>query len=105
MSSEKCIRKKPCNGERCDDIAGQKTFAHQAIMPISGRPRAIDWCIHHIVAALNAGGVQTTSSCCGHGKMPGLIMLKDGRVLGIYDSMEDATKYGSLASKYHSHPP
>ena len=52
-------------------------------MPINGRVQCIDFCIHQIVAALNAGGVGTVASCCGHGKMPGRIDLDDGRTLLI----------------------
>ena len=43
----------------------------------------IDACIAPIVEALNRGGVETTQSCCGHGKGPGRIDLADGRVLEI----------------------
>ena len=52
-------------------------------MPLSGRVRTIDRCISHIVAALNAGGVQTAASCCGHGTRAGSILLEDGRTLLI----------------------
>jgi hypothetical protein len=52
-------------------------------MPINGKVRCIDYCVHRIVAALNAGGILTTSSCCGHGQMPGRIDLEDGSVLSI----------------------
>lgn len=31
-------------------------------MPLNGRVRTIDRCISHIVAALNAGGVETVAS-------------------------------------------
>lgn len=41
----------------------------------------IDRCISDIVLALNRGGVYTISSCCGHGKGPGDILLADGRKL------------------------
>lgn len=68
-----------CDGQ-CGSIA---TYAGQACIPIGGRVVCIDWCIHHIVAALNAGGVETTVSCCGHGTQQGRIDLKDGRVLWI----------------------
>ena len=54
-------------------------------MPINGRARCIDFCIHHIVAALNAGGITTVASCCGHKSMPGRIDLEDGRTLAIVD--------------------
>ena len=53
-------------------------------MPLNGRVQSIDWCIHRIVAALNAGGVRTIASCCGHGKVPGRIDLEGGKVLAIF---------------------
>ena len=71
----------PC--DRCDSPGGKKTFENQVCMPINGKVQCIDWCIHQIVAALNAGGVRTVASCCGHGKMDGNIILEDGRVLII----------------------
>ena len=62
-------------------------------MPIGGRVQCIDFCIHHIVAALNAGGVRTTASCCGHRKMKGNIILEDGRVLIIQKKPETMDKW------------
>ncbi len=56
---------------------------HVVSMPINGKVRTIDRCIHHVVAALNAGGADTAACCCGHGKMPGRIDLVDGRVLVV----------------------
>lgn len=73
----------PSACQHCDGPGGQKTYAHQACLPLNGRVVCIDWCIHQIVAALNAGGVETVGSCCGHGQLPGRIDLKDGRVLRI----------------------
>lgn len=69
--------------DRCDSCGGADTYANQALMPINGKVRCIDWCIHHIVAALNAGGVETVACCCGHGEQDGRIDLADGRVLVI----------------------
>ena len=43
----------------------------------------IDSCIADIVEALQQGGVDMRSSCCGHGKTFGNIQLQDGRVLLI----------------------
>ncbi len=74
------------NCNRCDDYAGKVTHENQALLPINGKVRCIDWCIHHIVAALNAGGVETVACCCGHGKQDGRIDLADGRVLIIQQS-------------------
>jgi len=77
----------PC--DKCDIFGGPVTFANQASMPINGRVRCIDWCIHHIVAALNAGGIETVASCCGHGEQAGRIDLADGRVLRIGEEKSD----------------
>ena len=55
-------------------------------MPLCGRVATVDLCVSHLVAALNAGGVETTASCCGHGKMPGSVLLADGRELLILPS-------------------
>ena len=75
---------KEANCEHCDEVGGQKTVENQVCMPINGRVRCIDWCIHPTVAALNAAGIRTTNSCCGHGTSNGDIMLEDGRVLIIH---------------------
>jgi hypothetical protein len=69
--------------EKCDEAGGKKTFETQVCMPIKGKVQSIDWCIHQIVAALNAGGIETVASCCGHGKIDGNIILADGRMLII----------------------
>ena len=69
----------PC--QHCDYPGGEVTFRNQVCMPLNGRVQCIDYCIHHIIAALNAGGIRTVASCCGHGDMAGNIVLEDGRVL------------------------
>jgi hypothetical protein len=51
---------------------------------------AVDECIFSIVKALNAGGVPTEDSCCGHGKQLGSIILSDGRVLMIVPDFKTA---------------
>jgi hypothetical protein len=68
----------------CDnECGGEKLYANQHIMPLSGRVRSIDPCIAQLVAALNAGGVETVACCCGHNKYDGRIDLADGRALII----------------------
>ena len=67
-------------------------------MPLNGKVQCIDYCIHQIVAALNAGGVETVDSCCGHGKMKGAIGLKDGRILIIHKRPESMEKWEKLVS-------
>lgn len=69
--------------DKCDECGGVKTYANQVCMPINGKVRCIDWCIHPVVAALNAGGVHTVACCCGHETQDGRIDLVDGRVLII----------------------
>ena len=64
--------------------------AKSADIAMNPEVRCIDFCIHHIVAALNADAVSTTDCCCGHGRMPGYIGLEDGRVLVIFASREEA---------------
>jgi hypothetical protein len=63
-----------------------ETYSQQVCIPINGRVRCIDRCIHHIISSLAAGGVETVECCCGHGTQPGYIMLGDGRFLAIYSS-------------------
>ena len=46
--------------------------------------KAVDACIADIVRALNAGGVLTSNSCCGHGAANGWILLHDGRRLEVH---------------------
>ena len=57
--------------------------------------QCIDWCIHQIVAALNAAGVRTVASCCGHLTMPGRIDLEDGRTLVITRRPDQVVWQGS----------
>ena len=74
--------------QHCDSPGGEITLQNQVCMPLNGRVQCIDFCIHQIVAALNAGGIHTTFSCCGHGEMKGAIKLEDGRVLFIQKEPE-----------------
>lgn len=74
--------------DKCDSPGGIKTYENQVIMPLNGKVECIDWCIHHIVAALNAAGVETIASCCGHCRQNGRIDLKDGRILLIKQKRE-----------------
>jgi hypothetical protein len=41
--------------------------------------KGVDACIADLVRALNSGEVTTISSCCGHGRGDGSILLADGR--------------------------
>lgn len=61
-----------------------------AELSYTGRDRyalkSIDACIAPIVRALNDAGMCTVSLCCGHGKVPGVISLLDGREIFIKES-------------------
>ena len=59
------------------------TYTHTIPIPIKGKVQYIDFCVADIVSALTAGNIETVASCCGHGKIPGSILLKDGRNLII----------------------
>lgn len=76
--------------DKCDSPGGEVTYANQVLMPLDGVTRCIDFCIHTLVAALNAGSwsARTVASCCGHELGPGRIDLADGRVLMIFPDEE-----------------
>lgn len=45
--------------------------------------KPVDRCLTDIVSALQSGGIDMVSSCCGHGGGAGEIMLADGRKLFV----------------------
>lgn len=55
----------------------------EAAMTIIGPGVWCDPCLVPLVAALNAGGVSTVASCCGHGTHYSTIGLTDGRWLMV----------------------
>jgi len=54
--------------------------------------KPIDACLAGLIDALNAGGMFTAACCCGHGTMPGKIVLHDGRILTITKEEDDDTR-------------
>jgi hypothetical protein len=46
----------------------------------------IDRCIAPIVRALQQGGIDMRSSCCGHGRWSGAIVLQDGRTIVVHSA-------------------
>lgn len=52
--------------------------------------KPIDACLAPLVRALSEGGVTMRSSCCGHGRGPGEILLDDGRRLTVATTKEGA---------------
>ena len=65
---------------RCCPVGSREC---SVVLPIRGRAVDVDFCIHDIVAALNANGIETMASCCGHGECDGRIDLSDGRIIRI----------------------
>ena len=60
------------------------------ILCIGGHLVDVDRCIAPIIVALNAAGLPTRASCCGHGRQPGRISLRDGREIFIAASYNQA---------------
>lgn len=54
-----------------------------------------DPCISELVTALNAAGLKTVASCCGHGGNDASIALEDGRWLVITDEPPVAYEFRS----------
>jgi len=76
---------RPCAHCNRDEVMMEVTIL--AHLSHDGRQRqalkGVDACIADVVRALNAGGVITTSSCCGHGRSDGSILLSDGREIVV----------------------
>jgi len=68
----------PLKPSACTPIG---TYGCIVPMPCGGHVASIDYCVADIVAALNAGNIQTLWSCCGHGTQDAAIELTDGRLL------------------------
>lgn len=56
----------------------------------------VDKCLAPIIKALNDAGVRTAACCCGHGKMPGNVMLADGREIVIMPDHKTARRVEAL---------
>ena len=64
----------------------------------------VDPCIAPLVQTLNDGGYQTTASCCGHGRRPGIITLEDGRELIVMPDLGTARRIDHLFPDIHGNP-
>lgn len=54
------------------------------LVQIGDRQVPVDRCLAPLVRVLNAGGISTAMSCCGHGEGTGFVLLADGRTLAIW---------------------
>ena len=68
------------------------TYEHQVAMPINGKVQCVDFCLAHMVTALNAANITTMNSCCGYGKIAPSIIMEDDRFIVILTREE----YGNL---------
>ena len=82
--------KKP---RKCCDIG---TFKCDVPMAIKGRVRCVDYCLAHIIAALNAANIETVASCCGHSKQTPGIILEDGRAIFIVNKPKNNRSWVKL---------
>ena len=53
--------KTPCS--HCDSPGGERTLSNQVCMPLNGRVQCIDYCLHHIVAALKEVDPEIRTGC------------------------------------------
>lgn len=68
----------------------------ERMVPLEGGG-CCDPCIEPIIRALNAAGIKTIASCCGHGFMHGSIVLADKRELIIARDFAEARRLDALA--------
>lgn len=67
-------------------------------MPLVG----VDPCIVDLLMALREAGIDTVASCCGHGKAPGSIILRDRYELIIVSGHEErAAIFKTLTQGIH----
>ena len=70
------------NHERVCSHCGEEP----AVFEVDGKSFFVDRCLFNLVKALNDGGVPTKMACCGHGKMPGVIILSDDKYIGVFEN-------------------
>ena len=70
-------------------------------LSINNKSVFIDSCIASIVEALNAAGIKTIASCCGHKRNFGSIVLADGRELLVCKDFDTARKIDALFENIH----
>lgn len=60
-----------------------------------------DRCIAPLVEALNRGGAETVASCCGHGELPGTIILRDDTWLLVMPEWQAKALFRLLGRNIH----
>lgn len=80
----------PCGEQAC--VTVRIPASRSASGETERRTACIDRCLADLVRALQAAGIDTCASCCGHGETCGHIALQDGRDLLVL-SPEQAAEY------------
>lgn len=73
-------------------------------MELGGRVWSVDACVAPLIQALNQGGIPTVASCCGHGRIHGVISLQDGRELVIMTVDERRIHFWQFPHTIHGEP-
>lgn len=73
-------------------------------MELGGRTWSVDSCVAPLVQVLNRGGIPTVASCCGHGKIHGVISLQDGRELVVMSIKEREQHFRRSPHTIHGEP-
>jgi hypothetical protein len=61
--------------------------------------KPIDRCLLPLIEELNRVGEHTIGSCCGHGKVPGSIIMADGRELTVDAAEALLKRHGLILGK------
>ncbi len=90
----------------CGEPGANETVLVALAEPTSVGCAYVDRCIAPLVEALNAAGIRTLASCCGHGVTTAAIALADGRQLVILDDIgtEEGREQWRTVSGYLSQP-
>jgi len=78
------------------------TYEHCIPMSVHREVVWIDFCVAHLVATLEAGGLRPIASCCGHGKMPPSVLLEDRtNIVMLTDEQAEETMKRYKAETQH----
>ena len=64
----------------------------------------VDRCIWDLINKLNSAGIVTISSCCGHGRRPGSVILGNGQELLLIKDYEEGRKIDDILNKNGYNP-
>lgn len=81
----------PDGTQECCDVG---SYVHS--VPIQTPEKTIysDRCIAPIVEALNAAGIKTEASCCGHGEIAPTVILSDDTWMVLMSRQEAHAYFG-----------